>query len=398
MRNILYPILLIIINQLAMAQKAMMTNNNQRIAGDNSIVYFQTETDAYQDHTLRLVVFHNFGISTYLKKVENCFVGFDLSQSLTEQSGELSLRLYADTELIAQELFIISTDTTQLPLLDALCGPRQILTGGEDHTALVSTTLDSLDNPWPEGTPTRFDYVFKNTVKTAIKNSKPLYTYQIFYSDNESGNAVISVQSQKGTHSEFDLTLHPNFPQDFLIKSDRDHYYADGKQVTEINTSRIVDRFGNVTSDGTIVNFIIEAKGHPFQTGIGRTINGVATLKIPAPLSPITWNVSAQINQFAKSDEIAINYQKSISPFSAKELSSKRIEVGPITSFIGQLVPDHTHVDLHIFQNGELHQIITAFTKNGIARADLTPLNLAPCEYEILVNCGGEQTMLTFMK
>jgi hypothetical protein len=398
MRSVLYTILLITINQLAIGQDVVMTNNHQRIAGDNSLVGFQIETDTYEDHTLRLVVFHNFGISTYSNKVEDCLIGFNLTQSLTDQSGEFSLRLYDDTELIAQGLLLIGADTTQLPLIDALCGPKQILIGGEDHTALVSTTLDSLDNPWPEGTSTRFDYVFKDIIKTANKNSKPLYTYHRFYSDNESGNAVISVQSQQGTHKEFDLTLYPNFPQDFSLIPDRDHYYADGKQVTEINTSRIVDRFGNVTPDGTIVNFIIEAKDQPFQTGIGRTINGVATLKIPAPLSPIIWNVSAQIDQFAKSDQVAIDYQKAIAPFTAKELPSKIIEIGPITSFIGQLVPDHTRVDLQIFQNGELHQTIMAFTKNGIAHSDLTPLNLAPCTYEILVNCGGEETMLTLLK
>lgn len=398
MRTLLFIILLLTINQLAVAQKAMMTNNDQRIAGDNSFVCFQTETNAYQDQRLRLVVFHNFGITTYLKKAKDCLVGFNLPELLTDQSGEFSLRLYDDIGLIAQDRLLISADTTQIPLLDALCGPKQILTGGEDHTALVSTTLDSLDNPWPKGTPTRFNYVFKDIIKTATKNSKPLYTYQKFYSDNQSGNAVISVQSQEGTHKEFDLTLYPNFPLDFSLTPDRDHYYADGKQVTEISTTRIVDRFGNVTPDGTIVNFIIESKDHPFQSGIGRTINGVATLKIPAPLSPVIWNVSAQINQFAKSDRVTIDYQKAIAPFSVKESLSTTIAVGPIKSFIGQLVPDHTRVDLHVFQNEELHQIITAYTKNGVTHTDLTPFNLEPCQYEILVHCGGEQTMLTFVK
>lgn len=395
MRYLVFTILTLIHINLK-AQHGLMTSNPNRMAGDSSSLRFQIEEAKMNNSEARLVVFHSYGIHSCVTKIDNCLMEFSLPKELTQHSAELGLKLFVRSKVVINSSIKIVADTTSKPSVEAYSGPKQILCGSEDFTAMISTTLDIHDNPWPTGTTTQFDYIFKDNIKKVFKASSSIYAYQRFYSGNQSGTALLSVQSEGGTHKAFELTLYPNFPQDFKMTADRDHSFADGKQVTKIRTSIITDRFGNIVADGTMVRYDIYDQNGLFQRGNAPTINGVATMKIPAPVLPMTWEVKGYISKFAKSESIKIKYKKAIASFTARWINSNKLKTSPIRSFLGQLAPDHTAVEIALYQSGKKYKAMKVFTKNGLAEADLSILNPEPCDYMVRVSCGGEYYELAF--
>ena len=76
-------------------------------------------------------------------------------------------------------------------------------------------------------------------------------------------------------------------------------------------------------------------------------------------------------------------------------IGNHQLQAGPIKGFNKQLVADHTPVEIQIMQNGFLQQNVIAFTKGGMAHLDLERLDLEPCEYTLILNCGDQKTILT---
>ncbi|MEM1408672.1 MAG: hypothetical protein AAGG59_17955, partial [Bacteroidota bacterium] len=273
--RLLWPIILL--PTLMQAQQIQFATNPTRMAGHYIILEYQLPENL-NGETLKLTLLHNYGMLRLNAAAEDCAVAFELPQSISSNAGAITLRLNGQSGLLSENEFTIVPDTIKLPLMEAYSGPKQILTGGKDYTAVVGTTLDSMDNPWPVNTPVDFNYTYKGQAKNEQVPTQRLYAYQRFFSDNESGNATITVSSQEASHQEFDLTLYPNFPESFALFESRDHDFADGKQVAEIYTSPIKDRYGNFISDGTLVHFTVYENNRIITQANGETIRGVASI------------------------------------------------------------------------------------------------------------------------
>ncbi|MEO0555156.1 MAG: hypothetical protein AAF149_18250 [Bacteroidota bacterium] len=386
--------LTILLPTLMQAQQIQFATNPTQMASHHMILEYQLPENL-KEKTLKLTLLHNYGLLQLNAAAKECAVAFELPQSISSNAGAITLRLNGQSGLLAENKFTIIPDTIKLPLMEAYSGPKQILTGGKDYTAVVGTTLDSMDNPWPEKTPVDFNYTYKGKQKRELVASKSLYAYQRFFSDNQSGNATITVFSQEAPHQEFDLTLYPNFPESFDLFEERDHDFADGKQVAEVYTSPIKDRYNNFISDGTLVHFTVYENNRIITQANGEIIRGVASINLPAPIKPITWKVEARINNFSVSTPVLVTFKKSIQGYKAKMIGNHQLQAGPIKGFNKQLVADHTPVEIQIMQNGFLQQNVIAFTKGGMAHLDLERLDLEPCEYTLILNCGDQKTILT---
>ncbi len=364
----------------------MLLTGKRQIAGKLPGISYAI--DIQEGARLRLLVLHSFGLHSWQANAAECVVSFPTSSELWNHSGEVELKLFFENQLLSEEKLTILPDTSYAPLVEAYCGPKQILTGGEDFTMVIGTGVDSLDNPWPRGTAVDYEYLFKRTFKKRSVNTKTLHSYTRFFSDDESGTPVITVASHGSSHSEFNVTLYPNRPETFSLEYDRSHKYADGKQVTAIKTSVIKDELRNIIADGTLVYFKIVSNLGTTTYATAGMVNGIATIRLPAPKEAMLWTVQAFIEDYTKSTESSIEYLPSVKPYPVA-FEEGMMKIGPIKGFSYQFVPDHTEINITLCHKDE-HYKTVLYTAGGKATFDPEKLNLTRGLYDVVLNCGGQ--------
>ncbi len=371
----------------AVAQQVSYASRHVSMAGQPYLAAYHLGNED-EGATYKAIIAGAYGLYTIENSSSECTVDFQLPSHLLAVKGDLSLKLLHQGSIIHHSTITIKADTTRAPIIEAYCGPKQIISGGQDYTAVIGTVLDSLDNPWPKNTPTTFQYRYKGTSRSRTIASKNLYAYHRFYSNNQTGHPVISVSAMGAAHEEFELTLYPGAPQRFSLTIDRDHDYADGKQIAAITTTKITDKNGNAIADGSLVNFNITSDDGALSKAQATTINGVATLQIPAPDRPVTWLIEAAINQFVNSDPLETSFKSAIQPFAINKKNDS-IMIGPIKSFSDHWVPYRTPVAIEIMAENIKVASTTVLSESGMAILDLASLNLEPCDYTLKATCGG---------
>ena len=364
----------------------MLLSSHEHVAGSiSSISYY---VDLPEGTSLRLLALHNFGVHSWQADVKDCIVSFQTPSVLWDHSGEVILKLFFKQRLLSEEMVEILPDTSYAPLVEAYCGPKQILTGGEDFTMVIGTGLDSLDNPWPKGTPIDYEYLFKSTLKRRSVAMKALHSYTRFFSDDASGTPAISVTSKGSSFNEFNITLYPKRPITFNLYHDRAHNYADGKQIITLTTSVIKDELGNLIADGTLVYFKIDNSVGSTTYATASMLNGIDTIRLPAPKEAMSWTVQAYIEDYTKSTKMYLEYLTSVKPFPVV-YEQNVLKIGPIKGFSDQFVPDHTEVMISLC-NSDQHISSILYTENGKSVFHPEKINLARGLYYVELNCGGQ--------
>jgi hypothetical protein len=182
----------------------------------------------------------------------------------------------------------------------------------------------------------------------------------------------------------------PAIPTDFKISATRPHNYADGNQITTFTTSILKDKQNNVISDGTFVTFFItNSEGNILKT-TGTTIDGVATSKMIHPDYADRWNIKAYVDGMAESNNISLNYKQVIEDFDVAFSDQNRtVIVGPLQSFMQQMIPDGLHVKLKIYQNEKLINTITKTSFNGYVNFKLKPAIYNNGTYNFSIETAG---------
>ncbi len=123
-----------------------------------------------------------------------------------------------------------------------------------------------------------------------------------------------------------------------------------------------------------MVTFIIKDNTNNVLKTFGTTIDGIATGQFLHPEKENTFQIKAYVNGICESSLISINY-KSINPTIDYSFSkdNRTIIVGPIKSFMKQLVPDGIKVNLKIYDKDRLIETITENSYNGKAEFYLSP-------------------------
>jgi hypothetical protein len=119
------------------------------------------------------------------------------------------------------------------------------------------------------------------------------------------------------------------------------HVYADGNEMLTLKTSPITDRFGNLLTDGTLVQFKVTTSDQMIATSSGVTINGIAQTKFLHPDVPSQWTIQGFVQGMAESEQFELEFKSVIDGFQVNMTeASAQIIAGPLRNFMGQLVPD----------------------------------------------------------
>jgi len=369
----------------------LLTTQSEFEAGSTIILKFTTSNSIKP----MLYCTSSYGSTIISPTIERSTALYHIPKNISNKTGIVKWSLINESKPLSGQFKIAPKH--EVRSMETYIGPPSIEAGETDYTMLVVIPTDGLDNPLPENTIVTAKHQFlSNEYLDSIKTHN-IIAYKNIYSPKESGRILVSSETLSTNSKEFTITVFPAIPNNFKISAKRPHDYADGNQLTTFETSIIKDKHGNVVSDGTYVSFFINNNKRNRLKTSGTTINGVATAKMIHPDYESQWSIKAYVDGMAESDTITLNYKQVISTFEVSFSENNRvITVGPLKSFMSQMVPDGLQVELLIYKDSKLIDTISKPSIDGYANFNLKPNSLKNDTYSIVIKTAGlEKTFNT---
>lgn len=297
---------------------------------------------------------------------------FTLPDPITSKKGIVDFQLISEGKPLYDGSISIVANTRGKTKIESYIGPPSISAGANDYTMLVVIPTDTLDNPIADNTPVSIKHQFLEIIKEDVVKTNDFIAWKNIYSHKNSGRLLVSSSVQNLNSKEFSIEVFPAQPTNFEIDYIRKHAYADGNQLTTFSTSIIKDTYGNIISDGTLVNFVIKNTEGAILKTQGSTIKGIAYAKMLHPDHQETWKVTAYVSGMATSNTINIRYRSVTDtlPVSFSH-SNRKIIVGPLASFMEQLIPNGAIVTLLIYKQGQCLETKIETTHEGVTTFNL---------------------------
>ncbi|QRM88845.1 hypothetical protein FG167_06225 [Lacinutrix sp. WUR7] len=390
-RTYIFLLGLILLSSFAVVQNNEATNPIQLLTTQtdyevgNAVVLKFTASEGEKP---LLYCSNSYGSTLVSATLKDNALQYIIPKNITRKIGVINWKLLDENTSISGQFYM--HPKAEVATMETYIGPPSIEAGGTDYTMLVVIPTDSLDNPVPTNTKVNAKFQFLTSEENDAVFTKNLIAYRNINSKRESGRMLVSSESLGINSKEFTINVWAAIPTDFTIAAKRPHNYADGNQVTTFNTSVLKDKQDNVVSDGTFVTFFItNASGNILKT-TGTTIDGVAHSKIIHPDFKDSWSIKAYIDGMAESNTITLDYQSVIDDFDVAFTNKNReILVGPLQSFMEQMIPDGLHVKLLIYKDNTLVDTITKTSFNGYVTFYLKPAVYENDTYNFRVETAG---------
>lgn len=312
---------------------------------------------------------------------------YKIPKTLYRKSGIVTWKLLIKKTQVSGSFYITPKEETAR--IESYIGPPTIEAGKTDYSMLVVIPTDANDNPLKDSTQVNIKCQF-----LAARNISPIFTSNLFaykniYSEVKIGRILISSESHNVNSKEYDVNVLPAIPTNFNISYTRNHDFADNNQFTTFSTSIIRDKYNNTVSDGTFVDFFITTiKGNRLKAA-GVTVNGIAKAKMIHPDQDETWRVKAFVEGMAESNTIVLTFNQVIKNFDVTFSKNNRIiTVGPLQSFMSQIIPDGFQVKLSIYHDDIIETFIES-TFEGFVRFNLNKDQFPNNPYSFKIETAG---------
>ena len=401
LKNKLILIFNLCIIHCIMPQKPNNKNNDlilislekQFVAGSQITLEFEGKrTNKYQ------IYFSNsYGSTLVESKLKSNRFSFEIPNYLSNKTGVLNWRIIGTKQRTSGQINIVPREKPYS--LETYIGPPSIEAGGSDYTMLIVIPSDDLDNPLKQNTKVSIQQQF---LKSEINNpifTKNLIGFKYIYSPLKTGRILLSTETLGLNSKEYDVNIMPAIATNFTIYSKRNHEYADGNQITSFSTSVIKDKNKNIISDGNYVYFFIKNKTGNILKTSGTTISGVATAKIIHPDYDDEWEVKAYIIGMAESNTLGIKYKKVVENFEVVFTENNRkIKIGPVKSFMNQIIPDGLQIKISIYKNKKLLNEIIKSSIDGEVFFELNSSIYKNGDYDLEVSTAKISKMFQSIK
>ena len=401
LKNKLILIFNLCIIHCIMSQKPNNKNNDlilislekQFVAGSQITLEFEGKrTNKYQ------IYFSNsYGSTLVESKLKSNRFSFEIPNYLSNKTGVLNWRIIGTKQRTYGQINIVPREKPYS--LETYIGPPSIEAGGSDYTMLIVIPSDDLDNPLKQNTKVSIQQQF---LKSEINNpifTKNLIGFKYIYSPLKTGRILLSTETLGLNSKEYDVNIMPAIATNFTIYSKRNHEYADGNQITSFSTSVIKDKNKNIISDGNYVYFFIKNKTGNILKTSGTTISGVATAKIIHPDYDDEWEVKAYIIGMAESNNLGIKYKKVVENFEVVFTENNRkIKIGPVKSFMNQIIPDGLQIKISIYKNKKLLNEIIKSSIDGEVFFELNSSIYKNGDYDLEVSTAKISKMFQSIK
>lgn len=356
---------------------------DRRVSTEEQVVSFLKYDDTGATD-LHLLLSGTYGSVVLVPEMKNTNPVFIIPSSFTKHAGTVIYHLIQKGETIQEGAFKLLPDTENLGPIETYLGPRSIVANVRDYTMLVSIPTDTLDNMLPDSTQINLKSQFKNTITTTTHNLSSGMAWKRIFSPLQIGR--VSTGSTLGNRSSKELIadVFPDTAQDFTITAAPNHTYADGNEIITFSTSQIRDAHNNVMTDGTLVTFFVQNSSGAYWQTNASTVNGYAFAKALHPQTPSTWQITAAINGIAQSPEIRQKFTAIIETIPVTISENRTVKVGPLTSYLGQLVQNGISVSIEI--NDTTRE---GLTENGIVKFYVKEEEFPNGVYTLKVNTLG---------
>lgn len=371
----------------------LTTTQTEFVAGDTVVLKFSTTSSK----TPSLYVSNSFGTTLIEGERADNILSYKIPNNVSSKSGVIHWKLLATTANLQGIIKIVPTKTVSK--IQTYLGPPSISAGGKDFSMMVAIPTDEHDNPLVEGTKVAIKHQFQSNQTVDSVHIKNSISYQNIYSPLQTGRILLSSSCLGFNSKEYDISIMPAPPTNFEIKYKRDHDYADGNQITTFFTSKIKDAYDNTISDGTYVEFFIRTKNNTILKTSGTTINGVASAKMIHPSKSDDWSVQAFIEGMAESNRIDISFKSVIKDFDITLSNNNRnITIGPLKSFMNQMIPDGLEVILEVYADDEVLHTQRKSSYEGYVSFKLKPDQLPTGDYKIAIKTAGISKSIAHLK
>ncbi len=360
------------------------TSQEQFTVGESIVLRFS----GTQDTSIQLYCANSYGTTLIRPNVKNNELQYTIPTQICSKIGVVNWKLLNNKNSLSGTFTIVSQ---AIPVaMETYVGPPSIEAGDRDYTMLVVIPTDALDNPLPENTEVNLKRQFLAAEQAGTILTKNLIAYRRIYAPTKSGRMLLATECLGLNSKEYTVNIMPAISKDFEIYAKRSHAYADGNQITTFTTSVLKDEHNNIVSDGSYVEFFItNTKGNILKTA-GMTIDGVATAKMIHPDHQETWSIKAYVTGISESNIISLTYKQVIENFTVTFSENNRnIEVGPLQSFMNQLIPDGLQVKLHISQNGKIIKEYIKESRDGFVNFELNPNIFSNGNYDLEITTAG---------
>jgi len=371
----------------------LISLEKQFVAGSQIILEFAGKlTNKYQ------IYFSNsYGSTLVESQPKSNRISFKIPKYLSNKTGVLNWSVIGTKQPISGQLNIIPKEKPNA--LETYIGPPSIEAGGSDYAMIVVIPSDDLDNPLKQNTKVFIQQQFLKSEKSTPIFTKNLIGFKYIFSPLKTGRILLSSETLGLNSKEFDINIMPAIATNFTIYSKRNHGYADGNQITSFSTSVIKDKNKNIISDGNYVYFFIKNKQGNILKTSGTTISGVATAKMIHPDYDDEWTVKAYIIGMAESNTLGIKYEKVVKSFEVIFMKNNRkIRIGPVKSFMNQLIPDGLQIKLLIYKNKKLLTEIIKSTRDGVVFFELNSSIYKNGDYDLEVSTAKISKMFQATK
>jgi len=371
----------------------LISLEKQFVAGSQITLEFEGKrTNKYQ------IYFSNsYGSTLVESKLKSNRFSFEIPNYLSNKTGVLNWRIIGTKQRTSGQINIVPREKPYS--LETYIGPPSIEAGGSDYTMLIVIPSDDLDNPLKQNTKVSIQQQF---LKSEINNpifTKNLIGFKYIYSPLKTGRILLSTETLGLNSKEYDVNIMPAIATNFTIYSKRNHEYADGNQITSFSTSVIKDKNKNIISDGNYVYFFIKNKTGNILKTSGTTISGVATAKIIHPDYDDEWEVKAYIIGMAESNTLGIKYKKVVENFEVVFTENNRkIKIGPVKSFMNQIIPDGLQKKISIYKNKKLLNEIIKSSIDGEVFFELNSSIYKNGDYDLEVSTAKISKMFQSIK
>jgi hypothetical protein len=362
----------------------LLTTDTEFAAGEQIQLKFSSELNA----PTNLYISNSYGSTLLLPEFENELLLYTIPENISSKSGIVNWKILDPDQTLSGSVYI--KPKALVKSLESYLGPPSIQAGEADFSMMVVIPTDELDNPLQDNTMVTIKTQFLDREVNSDVITKNLLAYKNIYSPKESGRILVGSESLGTTSKEFDINVLASIPTDFTISEQRNHKYADGNQIVTLSTSQIKDAFENVVEDGTLIEFYIKTNNGAVLKATGTTIDGVAKAKIIYPDHADEWTVKAIIKGMGESDEIVFYFEQLFDDFEVSFSEDNRtVGVGPLKSFMQQLIPDGFNVNLSVYRDQELIQTINKQTVSGQVTFKLNYDVLPDGNYMFKINTAG---------
>jgi len=304
--------------------------------------------------------------------------------SLQLYAGRLAIRAVYNGRALCEKDVIVIPDKTAEPMSTYL-GAKSIIANGRDWAMITAIPIDKYGNLVADNTIVDFEFLrADNKRQFSLLGTSHGIAWQKIIAHTVAGKTFVGVSVDSISSREKELLEVADFPQDFHIYPVYSSPYADGRQIFRIKTDVLKDRYGNISSEGTLVTFRCTDVTGAKREFSSYTIGGIAELVLQNPVTKGEIQIIASVFGGGFSNLLKVNFLDNLTNFPVWIDSTKMIlKIGPLVGKLNQYLPNGTKVQLSI----DYGQLLMSDVNDGYTSFDIR--NLSSGTHLFIINVSG---------